>query len=100
VWTLSWVVCALKELGWDVWPKDELNDRGSITGLLWKPNVHYRVYNSPPLVPVLSQNNPVHNLSLYFSKVHSNIILQSTPPQYAFMAWCSVKAQGPLYLYL
>jgi len=21
-------------------------------------------------------------------------------PQYAFMAWCSVKAQGKLYLYL
>jgi hypothetical protein len=21
-------------------------------------------------------------------------------PQYAFMAWCSVKAQGQLYLYL
>jgi hypothetical protein len=22
------------------------------------------------------------------------------PPQYAFMAWCSVKPQGQLYLYL
>jgi hypothetical protein len=26
--------------------------------------------------------------------------LVSSTPQYAFMAWCSVKAQGQLYLYL
>jgi hypothetical protein len=24
----------------------------------------------------------------------------TSTPQYAFMAWCSVKAQGQLYLYL
>jgi hypothetical protein len=38
---------------------------------------------------------------------HSIIVLRSknewsytSTPQYAFMAWCSVKAQGHLYLYL
>jgi len=50
-----------------------------IRRLLWNRKFHYHVHNSPSLVPVLSQLNPVHKVSPNFSKIHSKYY----PPVYA-----------------
>jgi len=46
-----------------------------ISRIFWKAEVH----NSPALVPSRSQMNPLHSLQSRSYKIHSNIILPSTP---------------------
>jgi hypothetical protein len=45
-----------------------------LPSILWNPEVHYRVHESPPPVPILSQTKSVHTTPSYLSKIHPNII--------------------------
>jgi hypothetical protein len=49
-----------------------------IPRLLRNPKVYYRVHNSLPLDPILSQLNPIYAPTLYFFKTHVNAIYSFT----------------------
>lgn len=50
-----------------------------LTSVLWNPLIYYHVNKSPPLVPVLYQNNAADTTPSSLTKNHSDIVL---PPTY------------------
>jgi len=72
----------------------ELFMQSKIPRISQKTNVHYRIYNSPSLVPILNQTNAVQAFSGSFSKINFYIILVSTsepskPPPHNTMHFSS-----------
>ena len=47
--------------------------------ILWNMKVHYHLQIGLPLVPTLSQTNPVNIFPAHFFKMHHNIIFPPTP---------------------
>ena len=46
---------------------------------LWNPGVQCRIHKGSPIIPILSQINPITRIDTYLFKVHSNIVFLSTP---------------------
>jgi hypothetical protein len=57
-------------------PSIELNSSwadGEITRLAWVLEVYYRVHKTPPLIPTMSQMNPIHIFPHYIPKIHLTV---------------------------
>jgi len=65
------------------WEANRFSASQEIPRILRNPKVHYRVHNSPPPVPILSQ---ISLVPILLPEIHLDIILPSTPgsPKWSF----------------
>ena len=61
------------------WEANRFSASQQIFCILWKPKVHYRIYERLPRVPILSHIDTVQASTFQFLKIYLNIIPPSMP---------------------
>jgi hypothetical protein len=65
-----------------------INGRITLTPWCQNPKVRHCIHNSPPMILILSQVNPLHTPPTNLPKVHFDPILPSTPWSFkVFFLW-------------
>jgi hypothetical protein len=70
-----------------------------LPNILWNPKVHYGVHKSPPLVPILSQINPVHTTHLRLG-LPSGLFPCGFPTNILYAFLFPIRSTFPTYLIL
>jgi hypothetical protein len=79
------------------WEANRFAASQEIPRILWNPKVDYISYKCPPLVPFLSQLNPVRTSTSHFLKIHLNIILPDTPGSFQWSLSLRFPYQTPVH---